>query len=134
MKLLLALVLAISACAPGLDGARQTIANTALVLNASAHAFEQYDAQHQQTLAQPDQGTLTDRNIAISAYRAKREIVLKAFSSGLVVLTTANALIPLVENGTKDKNDLSAMLNNLYAAASQIQSALTALGVLGGNR
>lgn len=128
MKLLLALLL--SACAPGVDAARQTLANTAKVLDASAKTFEQFDKDHQISIAREYPPAIATE--FIFKYRATREPLMKSFLVAGGVLTSAYALIPLLEHGLKKQRDFDALLVELFDASVAIRANLAKLNLPGG--
>jgi hypothetical protein len=118
----------LAACASGVDGARQALANADVFLSGATQTFEKFDAAYQKSVVDtaPDKAT-AERDLA--AYRARRSVVVKVIRDAGAVLALGPPLIMAVELGQAKSKDLGAWLSTLWDAVGKVTSALTTFGV-----
>lgn len=126
----LATLLFMSACAPGVDGMRQAITNTAVTVAAGYKTLGQVDAQVQTRIRVQAKGDPRAADAALTEHLKRYDIAAKALDAASAAIQTANEAIPLVERGkAKDKN-AAGWIADLIAVGLRVAAALKDLGVL----
>ncbi len=113
-------------CAHGTDAARQVLTTTAQSLEAGVKAFEAFDKEHQMEILTSDK-TAEAADKDISAYRARRAIVEKAFIDAEALVATGLPLIDLVDKGIKKSADMDAWVASVLTALQSVQHLLAEL-------
>lgn len=117
-------------CAAGaLDAARQSLANSAKVLDGAAQSFEAADLPLQEAIIMSREKDLPG---AIADYRKKRGVVLKIMTDAGAVLALAIDTVPLVEVGLKKRTDLNELIGAAWKELLKLQQALQVIGVIPG--
>ena len=117
--------LSLSACAPGILGVKQSLADSQAIASTAIKGFEAFDAQHQLDLvaAAP---TSAAAKLALDAYRAQRKAVLLAASTLNAAFAAAGAAINLAM--TKGAAiDYAVVLGPVLKAAQDLQAAILAM-------
>lgn len=128
VAIVLLLVAVAAGCGGGsfTDHAHRSL-NTALAAtNAARDEFVAWDKAHQLELVDAA-ATKEAAEAALTAYRSKREPVLRAFTITYTTIAAAAAMIPLVDRGIKKDVDLLPLLSEAATAAMAIKDAYKAL-------
>lgn len=126
----LLVVLSVASCA----GSRINAARTALIGVAkfgaeSAVAFAAFDRKIQADIAKKHQGDVPAGIAALDAWAVKADAVVKAFERIRQAVGVGEALIALVDTGTRVDKDLTTWLVELHGSAEGVRSALKEVGL-----
>jgi hypothetical protein len=128
--LICALALAMVACAPGVDGMRQSIANTAVAVAAGYKTLGEVDGQVQARIRIQAKVDPKAADAALAEHLKRYDIAARALDAATDAVGVANASVPLVERGlAKDKN-AAAWIADLIAVGLRVAAALKELGAL----
>lgn len=124
------LALAMVGCAPGVDGMRQSLTNTATIVASGYRTLGEVDGQVQARIRIQAKVDARAAQAALDEHLRRYAIAAKALDAAALVVETADASIPLVERGlAKDKN-AAGWIADLIAAGLRVGAALKELGVL----
>lgn len=124
------LALALVGCAPGVDGMRQTITNTATVVAAGYRTLGEVDAQVQTRIRAQAKLDKAGAQAALDSHLKRYDIAARALDAAAALVETANLSVPLVERGKAGDKDAAAWIADLIAVALRVSQALKELGVL----
>ncbi len=128
--LICAAALLLVGCAPGINGMRQTIANTATIIASGYKALGQVDAQAQARVRVTAQTDARQAGMLLAEHLKRYDITSKALDGATVVVEAANASLPLVERGVAGSKDAGAWIADLVAAGVKVAAALKEAGAL----
>ncbi len=117
-------------CAPGVDGMRQAVANTAVTVAAGYRTLGTIDEQVQARIRVQLKSDPKAASIALDEHLARRDIARKALDAGAALVETANAAIPLVERGIAKDKSAGAWIADLVSVGLTVAAALQKMGVI----
>jgi hypothetical protein len=108
------------------ERAQQTLATAMAATNAARDSFLAWDGAHQQQLVveAPNRG---EAELKLTAYRARRQTVVAAFTTAYAALAAAATAVPLLEAGKANEAELVARIVEAVQAVDMIKRALAAL-------
>jgi len=122
--------LLLNGCAHGIDGVKQTITNVAVADAAGYRTLSTIDKVKQDAIrARAITDAVGAQNELID-HLHKYQIAWKALDDASLVIEGANAALPLLEKGLKAERDPAQWIAALVKAAADVQSALSAFGVI----
>lgn len=107
-SMILVLILA-AGCGNFTEKASSTLATTLAATNSARDEFIKWDKQHQLDLVDKAK-TRTEAEEGLKAYRKKRQKIVQSFTIAYSAIAGAAAILPLVEDGKKPKEDLAKLL------------------------
>lgn len=124
------LALALAGCAPGADGMRQAVTNTATVVATGYRTLGQVDAQVQARIRVQAKADAKAAQAALDEHLKRYDIAAKALDAASALVETANQSVPLVERGIAKDKDAAAWIADLIAVGLRVTASLNELGVL----
>ena len=126
----LAALLTWAGCAPGVDGMRQAITNTAVTVAAGYKTLGAVDLQVQTRIRLQAKSDPKAATAALDEHIRRYDIAAKALDAAAAAVSTANAAVPLVEKGAAKEKNAGAWIADLIAVGLRVAAALKDLGVL----
>lgn len=120
--------LAMVACAPGVSGFRQSVAETATVVASGYKALGVADAQVQARIRVQAKSDPVFARVALDEHLKRYNIAAKALDAGVVAVEAANASAPLVERGIAKDKDVAAWVADLVTVGLAVAAALKDIG------
>ena len=106
--------------------ARTTVSVTHEAVKAADAGFLSWDKQHQLELVSQSESR-EEAEAKLTAYRAKREPIVKAFAIAYSSIAAAAAVIPLVEKGINPETELVDLLADALKASIEVKAAIDQL-------
>jgi hypothetical protein len=125
-----ALALCMVACAPGVNGFRQAVAETATIVASGYKTLGATDAQVQARIRLQAKSDPEAAQAALDEHLRRYAIAAKALDAGVVAVEAANASAPLVARGIAKSGDIAAWIADLVAVGLSVAAALKDVGVL----
>lgn len=116
------------ACAPGVNGFRQSIAETATVIASGYKTLGVADTQVQARIRVQANRDPAGASAALNEHLKRYDIAKKALDAGVVAVEAANASAPLVERGIAKSKDVAAWVADLVAVGLAVAAALKDVG------
>lgn len=128
-------------CAPGLDGARQVLANAMSTQVAASQMLREFDAKYQDNLVEQTALDCQKAGVAncipviyeakktLEAYRAKRKVAVDAIKYSANSSFMLEALLPAVQLGVEKQKAIAPWISTLVQAGQKIYEAFVALGL-----
>jgi len=139
------IALSVSACAPGLNGVRQSVSVAAATIIAASNALETYDTAYKKQILTETETECSAvepavREICVSStglqkfneYKVRRDTAALTITGAWGSVSTVAAAIPLVERGLMKETELSAYLPDLFAAVTEVRKLLGVFNLPGG--
>ena len=114
-------------CAGSLvERSSKTLSTALAATSAARDQFVSWDETYQLEIV-AEATTREEGEKALSAYRVKRSKVLKAFTATYMAISSAAAILPLVEKGTAKDAELETLLVDALKAALHVKNAFDEL-------
>lgn len=124
------LVLALSACAPGIDGLNQALANTASVIAVGYKTLRKVDVAVQDKIREQNKTDPRAAALALTAYLERYEVARKTLDAGAALVEVTLAAEPLIAKGLAKNKRPADYIADLIAVGLTVTAALSKLGVL----
>lgn len=119
----ISLIFALSSCAKGMDGVRQSLTNASQVQTEIMGQILKFDSEHQKKLVDDAHGDLERAKASIATYRENRDAVVKLILEVGTLTKVASEMIPLIEAGTKPRAELDELLAILVQLSAKVVQA-----------
>lgn len=123
------LALAMVGCAPGVDGLKQSISKTSIIVAGGYRARGVYDVKRQIEIRE---SAISDAKAAASKLAAHlnlNDMATKALNDGADAIDGATKFVKLYDQGAAKSKDIPLWIANLAAAALSVSTALHDMGV-----